>query len=404
MNKVCFVIMPYGKKKDIDGQEIDFDEIYEFVISKAVDNLKDEYGLDGYECRRCDDIEKPGWIHERMVGHICEDRVAIVDTSTLNANVFYELGVRHALKRSVTILIHRKGTSWPFNIAGLSSIEYSTNPKGVEDAKKKIAAFIVNALKDSEGTDSLVYNAIPDLRVERGPARVPKPLTRVEVFEYPLAQNPEKRIALITGDRADIKVGDIWASSVNTEMQTGGFYEKSTSATIRYLGAKRDPKTGRVVEDTIGAELACKLGREKQGDPATVIQVDPATVIPTGAGALKQNNNVKWIFHVAAVVGEPREGYRPIQRIERCVTNALRMASAQEFRNDGLTSICFPIFGTGPGGGNLKEHAERCINAAIDYLESNPASSIQVAYFYVWSDIDLETCRDLAKRNPRLKT
>ena len=99
MRNTCFVIMPYGKKKDIDGKEIDFDEIYEYVIERAVDSLE------GFGCLRCDDIEQPGWIHERMLRHILEDRVAIVDTSTLNANVFYELGVRHALRRSATVLI-----------------------------------------------------------------------------------------------------------------------------------------------------------------------------------------------------------------------------------------------------------------------------------------------------------
>jgi hypothetical protein len=96
--------------------------------------------------------------HERMLSHICEDRVAIVDTSTLNANVFYELGVRHALKRSATILIHKKGTSRLFNIAGLSSIEYSTNSEGSRRSEKRrsLAIYITNALKDSAGTDSLV--------------------------------------------------------------------------------------------------------------------------------------------------------------------------------------------------------------------------------------------------------
>ena len=119
MGRICFVIMPYGQKEDADGQVIDFDEIYQYIIKEAVDKLP------GLACQRCDDIDAPGWIHERMLRHIYEDPIAIVDTSTLNANVFYELGVRHALRRSTTVLIHRAGTTWPFNIAGLNSIESS---------------------------------------------------------------------------------------------------------------------------------------------------------------------------------------------------------------------------------------------------------------------------------------
>ena len=168
-------------------------------------------------------------------------------------------------------------------------------------------------------------------------------------------------------------MGDIWVNSENTDMQMDRFYGKSTSATIRYLGAKRDSTTGRIVQDTIGDELARKLGRDRQGYPATVIQVDPATVIPTRAGALEESNNVKWIFHVAAVVGEPREGYRPIQGIgERCA--AWREGRLLSFIATTLRRL-FPY--SEPPRHEMKDHAERCIDAAIDYLESNPTSPIQ---------------------------
>ncbi len=380
MSDTCFVIMPYGRKKDVDGNEVDFDEIYKYIIEKAIEKIP------GLQCQRCDDIALPGWIHERMIRHIFEDRVAIVDTSTLNANVFYELGVRHALKRCVTVLIHRKGTTWPFNIAGMSSIEYTTNPSGVEDAKEKISTFVNNALKDPKNVDSLVYSVLPELEVEVGPAPKPKRLSKVETVEYSLVKCPQKRIGLVTGDREELTIGDIWVNSENSEMQMDRFYGTTTSANIRYLGAKKQPTTGRVVEDTIADELARKMGAEKQ--------VDPATVIPTSAGEL-QSNNVKWIFHVAAVVGEPREGYRPIERIERCVTNALKKADSKEFREEHLSSIIFPIFGTGPAGGSVEEHAERCFTAAIDYLESNPTTSMERVYFYVWSDQELEICEEV---------
>ena len=38
MNKpLCFVIMPFGKKKDADGNEIDFDEVYHQLINPAIE-------------------------------------------------------------------------------------------------------------------------------------------------------------------------------------------------------------------------------------------------------------------------------------------------------------------------------------------------------------------------------
>src|SRR5260370_947055 len=104
MNNICFVIMPYGKKDDLNGKAIDFDKIYNTIIKAAVKKLK------GFKCIRCDDISKPGWVHKRMIEHIFQARVAIVDISTLNANVFYELGVRHALRKGITVIIRREGT------------------------------------------------------------------------------------------------------------------------------------------------------------------------------------------------------------------------------------------------------------------------------------------------------
>lgn len=162
MRNSCFVIMPYGKKTDVDGKEVDFDAIYKFIIEKAVQKA-------GLECVRCDDIEFPGSIDESMIDHIFEDRVAIVDISTLNPNVFYELGVRHALKRRVTVLIRSAGTKQPFDIGRLRSIEYTTDLKGGPEAVESIARSIKIALDNKDPKDdSLVYKFVPELVVGKG--------------------------------------------------------------------------------------------------------------------------------------------------------------------------------------------------------------------------------------------
>jgi O-acetyl-ADP-ribose deacetylase (regulator of RNase III) len=384
VNNNAFVIMPYGVRKDIDGQDVDFDHIYEHVIHEAVRTA-------GLTCIRCDDLHAPGWVPKRMLEHIFEDRVAVVDTSTLNANVFYELGVRHALKKAVTVLMRREGTSSPFNIQGLSAVSYGTTPQSEAAAIAAIRDAITSGLNNPKNIDSLVYQALPDLNL---PARQPKPLISVQTFAFALVKNPEKRLALITGDREDIKVGEIWVNSENTNMQMDGYYGRSTSAMIRYLGAALDP-AGQVVEDTIGKELAAQLG--------SAIAVAPATVFVTGPGALGRTNGVKRIFHVASVQGEPRVGYRPITKLERCVKNAFNKAAEPPYQAEALSSILFPIFGTGPGRGNFEEHAERCFSAAIEAMESEPAHPIKVAYFYVWSDADLEICLSLARNHSGLQ-
>jgi O-acetyl-ADP-ribose deacetylase (regulator of RNase III) len=386
----CFVIMPYRVKKDADGRDVDFDEIYEYVIKRAVKRVP------GLACVRCDDFDQPGWIPARMLTQILEARVAVVDLSTLNPNVFYELGVRHALRPSVTVLIRRRGTTQPFNIEGMATIEYdSTTPKGIEDAKRDIRGAIVSALGDEANVDSLVYQALPGLRVQRGPARAPKRVTRLQVIEFPLANAAERALGIVTGDRDDIKVGDVWVNSENTNMQMDRFFGASTSATIRYLGARKS-LAGVVEEDPIEAELRAKMAA------IGASEVAPCGVLATGAGALRENNGVKWIFHVAAVKGEPREGYRPVGNIERCVTNVLREAGRPEY-GDEVRSVLLPILGTGPGGGEVRDHARRCFQAAIEFMETHPAHPTRTVYFYVWTDVDLETCRGIVRELPLLK-
>jgi O-acetyl-ADP-ribose deacetylase (regulator of RNase III) len=384
VSALCFVIMPYGEKPDADGTVVDFDRIYQELIHRAVESI------DGLECHRADDLNKPGWIHEHMLRHIVDDAVAVVDTSTLNANVFYELGVRHTVKKGVTVLIHRQGTKWPFNIAGMSSIEYGTSGKALTQARKKLRDFIAAGLADPDNVDSLVHRAVPDLRVERGRAR---PITTFNTFEFPLASNHDVRVGLVTGDYENIRVADVWVNSENTEMQMDRYYGTSTSATIRYLGATKDPDTGRVIEDTIGQALAGKMAGQRQVDPGVVIATDP--------GALRAQG-VKLLMHAASVIGQPREGYRPIERIERCVTRALTRLDT-DLRSLGLTSIMFPLFGTGPGGGDLRDHATRLIHAAVEYLDTNSGTALRTVYFYVWSDVGLEICRQVMASHPRLQ-
>jgi hypothetical protein len=92
-----FVIMPFGEKTDDDGT-VDFDKIYDHLIKEAIESLD-------IECVRCDRIDEAGWIHRKMFEHVYTADVAVVDITQLNANVFYELGVRHALADRTTVLI-----------------------------------------------------------------------------------------------------------------------------------------------------------------------------------------------------------------------------------------------------------------------------------------------------------
>src|SRR5829696_1836409 len=209
----CFVIMPFGKKQNIKGEIIDFDEVYKEIIQEPIKAA-------GLKPLRCDEIEQAGSIHQDMFRHIVQDEVAIVDLTNLNANVFYELGVRHALKKNVTVLIQAAGSDIPFNIQGLRIIQYPSLSGGFSETRSLIKNFILNGL-NKKVTDSPVCQVLETLKADNKT----KAITALETYSYRLKQQKEKKIVIITGDiicRSE-KI-DVWVNPENTNMQMSRYY------------------------------------------------------------------------------------------------------------------------------------------------------------------------------------
>jgi O-acetyl-ADP-ribose deacetylase (regulator of RNase III) len=382
--KKCFVIMPFGKRKDIDGTEVDFDHVYRELIEKAVEGL-------GVDCERCDEIIDAGSIHKKMFRGIFDADVAVVDITSLNPNVFYELGIRHALHPHVTLVI-RKNSNLPppFNINGINILGYDiTDENRIEAGRKNIRDHIRNGL-DKQSTDSIVHDALDDLKVERKS----KSINKTKFYSYEIREVPGKLIGIVTGDIQNIKNIDIWVNSENTNMQMARHYERSISGTIRYMGAKKDTAK-RVVDDVIAIELDAIVGNRG---------VDPAVVIPTGAGELTKTNGVKKIFHAAAVRGQVGRGYLPIHDIYECVRNALELADSEEMENEDLHSIVFPLMGTGTTKLSAQGIANQLIDTAVSYIEDNPDSRMNRIYFLAYNEHDFELCEHTFVNDPRIRT
>ena len=364
--------MPFGKKKDVDGSEIDFNHVYQNLIKEAVEAL-------GMECERCDEIIDTGSIHSKMFRGIFEADVAVVDITSLNPNVFYELGVRHALNKHVTLVIRRNVPQPPpFNINGLNVVSYEIDTEEKLEASRKVIREYVQTAMGKLSVDSLVHQALDNLKVERKP----RPIDKKEVYLYPLVNAPGKEIGIITGDIQNIKNVDVWVNSENTNMKMARHYERSVSGAIRYLGAKKDVAR-RVKEDLVADELYKIVGH---------CAVDPGTVIPTGAGELTKTNGVKKIFHAAAVKGQVGRGYSPIPDVDECVRNALELADSDEMANEDIRSILFPLMGTGTSKQDAETVARDLISTAISYLEENKNSKINKICFLAFNEQDREIC------------
>ena len=167
IEKSCFVIMAFGEKKDAEGRIIDFDSVYEDLIKRSLEG-KDRV-CEGFnvKCTPCVETartgwEKRAWIHREMIKQMYTSDLVVVDLSTLNPNVFYELGVRHALASAGTILIRREGALIPFNIQDFDTLTYprvEANPVLLDEFRELFRQDVCTALTVG-GVDSLVHETI----------------------------------------------------------------------------------------------------------------------------------------------------------------------------------------------------------------------------------------------------
>ena len=91
--RICFVIMPFGKKT-VGDRDVDFNDIYDRIFHPAISAVKlPEGGM--LEPRRTDKDFFTGDIKQDMFEYLEYSRFALADISGLNFNVAYELGTRH---------------------------------------------------------------------------------------------------------------------------------------------------------------------------------------------------------------------------------------------------------------------------------------------------------------------
>src|SRR5580765_6653259 len=121
----AFVIMPFGRKKAADGTEIDFDAIYTKLLAPAVQAA-------GLQANRADAERRGGSIHLDMFQELLLAEFVVADLTLDNPNVWYEIGVRQALRAGGTVLTYALRDRLPFDIAGQRMQRY-TLKKGALD-------------------------------------------------------------------------------------------------------------------------------------------------------------------------------------------------------------------------------------------------------------------------------
>ena len=119
----CFVLMPFANQ---------FNLIYEMIKATLQST---EINL---VCNRAEDFQKP-YTLESILENLLRSEFIIADLTGANANVFYELGLAHAVKKNGSIIIiAQELSSIPFDLHQNRCIIYDNTLKGLQQLKDKI--------------------------------------------------------------------------------------------------------------------------------------------------------------------------------------------------------------------------------------------------------------------------
>jgi len=133
----AFVAMPFGTK-----DEIDFNAVFRDLIKPALESA-------GFEVFRADEEMRAGNIRTDMFQELLLADLVVADLSIDNPNVWYELGVRHALRKRGVVQITCRRDQTPFDVLTERSVRYRIaknsaaaavpDPHYLDDDKKKLS-------------------------------------------------------------------------------------------------------------------------------------------------------------------------------------------------------------------------------------------------------------------------
>lgn len=143
--KTAFVICPIGKEGGASRQKSD--KLLKYVIREVLEPKE-------YIVERADQLSEPGIITNQIVQKIVACDVLIADLSEGNPNVFYELAIRHGLKKPFIHMI-ASAEKIPFDNAQVRTIQFDlTDLDSVSNAKRELAKQIESIENNKENAES----------------------------------------------------------------------------------------------------------------------------------------------------------------------------------------------------------------------------------------------------------
>lgn len=133
---LAFVIMPFG---------LVFDQVYERLFMPLLTEA-------GYRVQRADTLLNQQAIMRDVIEGIVGADLVWADLTGGNANVFYELGIAHALEKN-TVLLAQRRDDIPFDLRSYKNhvyrVEFATAPDLIDDLRPELSQFL-RAVRDDE--------------------------------------------------------------------------------------------------------------------------------------------------------------------------------------------------------------------------------------------------------------
>jgi tetratricopeptide (TPR) repeat protein len=212
---LCFVLMPFGKKMDAAGRLNNFDSVYAKIIAPAVEQA-------GLEPIRADEEKVGGTIHKPMFERLMLCHYAVADITGANPNVFYELGIRHAMRPRSTVIVFGEGTVLPFDVALVRGLAYRTDgagePLDAEITRNQIAEQLI-AARGNPHDDSPIFQlveGVPRWEVEHAKTDIFR-----QAVDYSKRYKQRLREAVREGAEAVQKVANEPALANLLEVESG---------------------------------------------------------------------------------------------------------------------------------------------------------------------------------------
>jgi len=116
-----FVVMPFREE---------LGPIYEDHIKSVASSLE-------LSVKRADDLFTAHAVTSDIWEEIWGARAIVADCTGRNPNVFYEIGLAHAVGKAVILITQDRGDV-PFDIAHIRYIQYEYTPRGIRDFEQKL--------------------------------------------------------------------------------------------------------------------------------------------------------------------------------------------------------------------------------------------------------------------------